>query len=55
MLIPIIIWLLIVILYFIDVLKYVSDIVPLDKVQDAYLRLTSGTDSAIKILVDPQK
>ena len=39
----------------IDVLKYVSDIVPLDKVQDAYLRLTSGTDSAIKILVDPQK
>ena len=39
----------------IDVMKFVDDIVPLEGVQDAYIRLTSGTDSAIKILVDPNK
>ena len=39
----------------IDVLKFVDDIVPLEGVQNAYERLTSGTDSAIKILVDPNK
>lgn len=39
----------------IDVMKFVDDIVPLEGVQNAYERLTSGTDSAIKILVDPNK
>lgn len=39
----------------IDVMKFVSDIVGLNGVQKAYERLTSGTDSAIKILVDPNK
>ena len=39
----------------IDVMKFVDDIVPLEGVQNAYERLTSGTDSAIKILVDPTK
>lgn len=37
----------------IDVLKFVDDIVPLEEVQHSYERLTSGTDSAVKILVDP--
>ena len=37
----------------IDVLKFVDDIVPLEKVQASYERLTSGDDDAIKILVDP--
>ena len=39
----------------IDVLKFVSDVVSLDEVQHVYERLTSGTDDAIKILVDPNK
>lgn len=39
----------------IDVMKFVSDIVSLEEVQYAYERLTSGTDDAIKILVDPNK
>ncbi len=39
----------------INVMKFVSDIVPLEGVQGAYERLTSGKDSAIKILVDPNK
>ncbi len=39
----------------IDVLKFVSDVVSLNEVQKAYERLTSGTDDAIKILVDPNK
>lgn len=38
-----------------NVMKYVDDIVPLSKVQDAYLRLTSGKDEAVKILIDPNK
>lgn len=37
----------------IDVMKFVDDIVSLERVQEAYERLTSGTDSAVKILVDP--
>ena len=39
----------------VDVLKFVDDIVPLERVQEAYERLTSGTDAAVKILVDPSK
>lgn len=39
----------------IDVLKFVDDIVGLDDVQKSYERLTSGTDAAVKILVDPNK
>lgn len=39
----------------VDVLKFVDDIVPLERVQEAYERLTSGTDAAVKILVDPNK
>lgn len=39
----------------IEVLKFIDDIVPLEGVQGAYERLTSGKDSAIKILVDPNK
>lgn len=39
----------------IDVSKFVDDIVSLDNVQKSFERLTSGTDSAIKILIDPKK
>ena len=39
----------------IDVLKFVDDVVDLENVQSSYERLTSGTDSAVKILVDPNK
>ena len=39
----------------IDVTKFVSDVVGLDDVQTSYERLTSGTDDAVKILVDPNK
>ena len=39
----------------IDVMKFVDDIVPLTDVQKAYERLTSGTDDAVKIMVDPNK
>ena len=39
----------------IDVMKFVDDIVGLDEVQASYERLTSGSDPAIKILVDPNK
>ena len=39
----------------IDVLKFVDDVVSLEEVQKAYERLTSGTDDAVKILVDPNK
>lgn len=39
----------------IDVKKFIDDIVGLDDVQKSYERLTSGTDSAVKILVDPNK
>lgn len=36
----------------IDVIKFIDDIVSLDNTQDAFLRLTSGEDDAIKILID---
>lgn len=39
----------------IDVIKFVDDTVGYDEVQNAYLRLTSGKDPAVKILVDPKK
>ena len=39
----------------ISVLKFLSDTVSLDEVQGAYERLTSGSDSAIKILVDQNR
>ncbi len=39
----------------IDVMKFVSKIISLDEVQDAYVELTSGTSDSIKILVDPKK
>lgn len=39
----------------IDVMKFVDDIVPLEDTQKAYERLTSGTDDAVKIMVDPNK
>ena len=39
----------------IDAMKFVDDVVSLSEVQHAYERLTCGTDSAVKILVDPNK
>lgn len=39
----------------IDMLRFVDDIISLEQVQNAYERLTCGTDSAIKILIDPSK
>ena len=39
----------------IDVKKFVDDIVPLTDTQKAYERLISGTDDAVKIMVDPNK
>lgn len=39
----------------IDMLKFVDDVVSLDGVQEAFERLTSGEDNAIKILIDPKK
>ena len=39
----------------IDVIKFVDDIVPLTDTQKAYERLTSGSDDAVKIMVDPNK
>ncbi|MBO4600972.1 MAG: alcohol dehydrogenase catalytic domain-containing protein [Bacilli bacterium] len=38
-----------------DVAKYIDDVVSLEEVQHAFERLTSGTDNAIKILIDPKK
>ena len=35
--------------------KFVDDVVTLEEVQNAFERLTSGSDSAVKILVDPHK
>lgn len=37
----------------IDVKKYIDDIVPLEKAQESFERLTSGKDSAIKIILEP--
>ena len=39
----------------IDVMKFVDDIVPLEETQKAYERLTSGTDDAVKIMIDQKK
>lgn len=39
----------------IDVMKFVDDIVGLDGVQKSFERLTSGSDEAVKILVDPNR
>lgn len=39
----------------IDVLRFVDDVVSLDDVNDAFKRLTSGDDNAIKILIDPKR
>lgn len=38
----------------IDVKKYIDDIVPLEKAQDSFERLTSGKDDAIKIMFKPE-
>jgi len=35
--------------------KFVDDVVTLDDLQNAFERLTSGSDAAVKILVDPNK
>ena len=39
----------------IEVTKFIDDIVSLEEVEDAFKRLTSGKDEAIKILVDPKR
>ena len=39
----------------IDLEKFIDDIVTLDDVQKSFERLTSGSDAAVKILVDPNK
>ena len=39
----------------IEMTRFVDDIVSLEEVQKSYIRLTSGTDDAVKILVDPNK
>ena len=36
-----------------NVTKYIDDLVSLEKVQDSFERLTSGKDSAIKIIIKP--
>lgn len=36
-----------------DVIKYIDDIVPLEKAQESFERLTSGKDDAIKIIFKP--
>lgn len=37
----------------IDVLKYIDDVIPLEKAQEAFERLTSGKSDAIKIIFKP--
>lgn len=39
----------------IDVMPFVDDIVSYDEVENAYIRLTSGKDEAVKILASPSK
>lgn len=39
----------------IDVEKYIDALVPLSKAQESFVRLTSGTDDAIKIIFKPEK
>lgn len=36
-----------------NVTKYIDDLVPLERVQESFERLTSGKDSAIKIVIKP--
>ena len=36
-----------------NVTKYIDDLVSLDRVQESFERLTSGKDSAIKIIIKP--
>ncbi len=38
-----------------NVKKYIDDIIPLEKANEAFERLTSGEDSAVKILFHPNK
>lgn len=37
----------------INVTKYIDDLVPLESVQESFERLTSGKDSAVKIIIKP--
>ena len=37
----------------INVTKYIDDLVPLEAVQESFERLTSGKDSAVKIVIKP--
>lgn len=37
----------------INVVKYIDDLVPLEKVQESFERLTNGKDAAVKIIVKP--
>lgn len=39
----------------INVKKYIDDMIPLEKTNDAFLRLTSGKDAAVKIVIHPSK
>ena len=39
----------------INIEKFIDDVVVLEDVQNAFVRLTSGKDAAVKILVDPNK
>ena len=39
----------------IEMTRFVDDIVSLEEEKKSYIRLTSGTDDAVKILVDPNK
>ena len=36
-----------------NVTKYIDDLVPLEAVQESFERLTSGKDSAVKIVIKP--
>ena len=38
-----------------DVNKYIDDIVPLEKANESFHRLTSGDDDAVKIIFNPEK
>lgn len=39
----------------IDVMQFVDEVVGLDDVQDSFMKLTNGTCSEVKILIDPNK
>jgi len=38
----------------IDVSKFVSETISLEKVQDAFIELTNGSSEKIKVLIDPK-